>query len=188
MPCRSPGPHPGGKLRGLAFGGGLSKTTPGGGQVHTQGVCLQADTQGGGLQEHTLYWGRHPPPGRQLLLRAVRILLECILVFLQICCKNINLNYLRHWRKGPLGVKYKSALFLQLVWNHSILTYLPSYHLYIWSLTTKEIVFSRNNRQYCLETKWSNCNMQFWNELGISVRERNWWTLQTTIEWYNYLQ
>ena len=61
----SPGPHPGGKLRGLAGG--------------SPGPHL------GHLQAHTwevypsMHWGRHPP-SRRLLLRAVRILLECILV------------------------------------------------------------------------------------------------------------
>ena len=59
MPCRFPGPHPEGSLRGLAWGGL---------QVHTQGEvegsglegCLQAHTQVkvegsglGGLQAHT---------------------------------------------------------------------------------------------------------------------------------------
>ena len=45
----SPGPHPGGKLRGLAWGG----------------------------SQHAL---KQAPPSRRLLLRAVHILLECILV------------------------------------------------------------------------------------------------------------
>ena len=62
-------------------------------QAHTQGGAwgvwpgggLQAYSQGG-LQAHTggeaypsMHWGR-PPPGWWLLLREVRILLECILV------------------------------------------------------------------------------------------------------------
>ena len=75
-------PTPGGKLRGLV--GGL--------QAHGQ-LSLQAHTQGG-LQTHT--WGGSPgphpgwgcipacteadPPPRRLLLRAVRILLESILL------------------------------------------------------------------------------------------------------------
>ena len=41
----SPGPHPGGKLRGLAWGEGVSRPTPGGGEV--EGSDL------GGLQAHT---------------------------------------------------------------------------------------------------------------------------------------
>ena len=52
----SPGPHPGGKLRGLAWGGGVSRPPPGGLQAHTQGG-LQAHTWGG-LQVHTQ--GRYP--------------------------------------------------------------------------------------------------------------------------------
>ena len=74
MPCRFPGPHPGGSLRGLA--GGVSRPTPRG-EVEGSGR--------GGLQAHT--WGdvsqhalRQTPSTWQLLLRAVRILLECILV------------------------------------------------------------------------------------------------------------
>ena len=80
-PGGSPGLHPRGKLR---------RIWPGGSQVHTQGGRwggsgqggLQTHTQGD-LQAHTrgvypsMHWGRTP---RQLLLRAVRILLECILV------------------------------------------------------------------------------------------------------------
>ena len=58
MHCRSPGPHPGGKLRGLAWGvvsrptpggsppgphwGGVSRPTPGGLQAHTQHALRQA--------------------------------------------------------------------------------------------------------------------------------------------------
>ena len=73
MPCRFPGSHPGGKLRGLA--GGVSRPTPGGGGVSTptpRGVYP------------SMHWGS--PPGR-LLLRVVRILLEWILVNK---CKQFN--------------------------------------------------------------------------------------------------
>ena len=73
----SPGPHPGGKLRGLAWRG-VSRHTPGGLQAHTRGgrspgphggipACTEVDTR--------------PPPIRRLLPRAVRILLECNLVY-----------------------------------------------------------------------------------------------------------
>ena len=64
MPC----PHPGGKLRGLAWGG------------------LQVPTKGG-LQAHTR-WGVSRQTPQRLLLRAVCILLECILVlilFAKVC-------------------------------------------------------------------------------------------------------
>ena len=57
MPCRSSIPHPRGKLRGLAWG--VSRPTPG-----RIPACTEVDI----------------PPSRRLLLRAVRILLECILV------------------------------------------------------------------------------------------------------------
>ena len=82
MPCRFPGSHPGEKLKGPARrgspgphrGGGISRPTPGGHlQAHTWDD-LQAHTQG---VYPNMHWGR--PPWR-LLLRAVHILLECILV------------------------------------------------------------------------------------------------------------
>ena len=68
MPCRCPGLHPGGKLRGLALGG--LQPTPRG---------VSRPTPGGMVSQHAL---RQTP--RQLLLRAVRILLECILVMLDV--------------------------------------------------------------------------------------------------------
>ena len=81
MPCRSPGPHPGEKLRGLAWGGspgphpggklrsltwGASRPTPrgevqgsglGGLQAHTWGVSRHK--LGGGVSQHAL---RQTPP------------------------------------------------------------------------------------------------------------------------------
>ena len=80
--CRSAGPHPGEKLRGLA--GGVSRPTPRGGEVEGSGLgVLQAHTRGGvsqhAVSQHALR--KTPPPkSRRLLLRAVRILLEYILV------------------------------------------------------------------------------------------------------------
>ena len=80
MYCRSPGPHPGGKLRGLATGdpgphtgGSWGVGSPG---PHLEGG-ISRPTPGGYPRMHC---GRHPPPRRGLLLLAVRILLECILV------------------------------------------------------------------------------------------------------------
>ena len=100
MHCRPPGPHPGeiwgfwpggvswptprGKLRGLAWGGL---------QAHTQGGSWRV-WPGGTPGPHlggspgpywgypSMHWGRSP--SGQLLLWAVRILLECILV--EVCC------------------------------------------------------------------------------------------------------
>ena len=79
MPCRFPanthlalGGSPG-FTQGSSWGiwpEEVSRPTPGG--------CLQAHTRGG---YPSMHWGRHPTPSRRLLLRAVRILLECILVF-----------------------------------------------------------------------------------------------------------
>ena len=70
-------PTPGGKLRGLAWGGLQANTHRGSPGPHPGGS--PGPHWGGGLQAHT--WGVHDiPPPRWLLLRAVRILLECILV------------------------------------------------------------------------------------------------------------
>ena len=46
MPCRSPGPHPGRSLRGLARGGLQAHNQ--GGKLRGQAGGLQAHTQGGG--------------------------------------------------------------------------------------------------------------------------------------------
>ena len=67
MPCRFPGPHPRGKLRGI-----WSRPTPKG----PGGVC----SGGGCLHQGVPARGGGGDPPWQLLLRAVRILLECILV------------------------------------------------------------------------------------------------------------
>ena len=102
VPCRFPGPHPVGKLRGIWPGGlqahnqggswresgwGVSRPTTkgevegdlaggGGLQAQTQGVCSWGlSAPGGG----STLGGVETPPWR-LLLRTVRILLECILV------------------------------------------------------------------------------------------------------------
>ena len=79
MPCRFPGPHPGGKLRGLAWGGlqvhtwGASRPTPR--RVFRPTPGGSPGPHPGGVSQHAL---RQTP--RQLLLRVVHILLECILV------------------------------------------------------------------------------------------------------------
>ena len=51
-------------------------SAPGGGSAWSEGVCSRGD--GGLVSQHAL---RQSPPGeRRLLLRTVRILLECIIV------------------------------------------------------------------------------------------------------------
>ena len=65
MPCRFPGPHPGGKFRGIWLGV----------QAHTQGGKLR-----GILKGESAPGGMCSPLG-WLLLWAVRILLGCILVY-----------------------------------------------------------------------------------------------------------
>ena len=86
MPCRSPGPHPGVKLRGLARGSpglhpggrlrglaeGVSRLTPGGSPGPHWG---SPGPDPGGVSQHSLRQ-TSPSPSRQLLLRAVRILLK----------------------------------------------------------------------------------------------------------------
>ena len=101
-PGGSPGPHPRARLRGLA-GGGVSRPTPRG-EVEgsgwggspgphlggSPGPHLGGSSPGlhlGGIPECT----EAPSPRRWLLLRAVCILLECILVSLNeliIICEN----------------------------------------------------------------------------------------------------
>ena len=104
------GPGPGGRLvgpvggvytqtrgGGWGSGGGMSRHAPWWGDVQAQAQGVQAQPWGG-VSQHAL---RQTPPSRQLLLRAVRILLECIVVHCAIkswelitrsSSKNINLT------------------------------------------------------------------------------------------------
>ena len=66
----------GGRLRGLAGGGGLQATPRG--EVEGSGGGLQAQARG--VSQHALR--QNPPPSRRLLLRALCILLECIVVYI----------------------------------------------------------------------------------------------------------
>ena len=81
----SPGPHPEGKLRGLAGGGGLQAHTGVGG-----GGCIPACTE----LDSPLGW---------LLPRAVRILLECILV---------HFTFYSNIKKGRLVLDHGLVLYL----------------------------------------------------------------------------
>ena len=82
MPCRSPGPHPGGKLKGLAWGDLQAHTWEGSLQTPSPDGESPGPHLGGspsphpGGSQHAL----RQTPSRRLLLRAVSILLECILV------------------------------------------------------------------------------------------------------------
>ena len=71
----SPGPHAERLLRGLA-GGRVSRSTPRG---HVEGSG-RGSPGPGGVSQHALRQTPPPPGSRRLLLRAVRIILECILV------------------------------------------------------------------------------------------------------------
>ena len=93
MPCRFPGPHPVGKLRGI-WVGGLQAHTQGGswGYLRSTPRGVSRPTPVGCLSQHAL---RQNPPPRWLLLRAVRILLECILVsFCELKSFNLKELYL----------------------------------------------------------------------------------------------
>ena len=88
MPCRFPGPHPGGSLGG--FGQGVSRPTPKGEVEGDLARGVSRPTPREGLQAHTcgVYASLHRgnPPTRRLLLWAVHILLECILVVFIFMC------------------------------------------------------------------------------------------------------
>ena len=75
MPCKFPVPHPWGKFRGI-----WSRPTA---KEKVEGDLVQAHTLRGSSQGGACSRGMcgDPPPTWWLLLRAVRILLECILVF-----------------------------------------------------------------------------------------------------------
>ena len=57
MPCRSPGPHPRGKFRSLAWG--VSRPTPSGVSRPTPGGGYPGPHPGG---YPSMHWGRHPLP------------------------------------------------------------------------------------------------------------------------------
>ena len=78
------GPHPRGRLGGLAGGRGLGPHPGGGGWGSGWGGKCPGPHPGGtqahgGVSQHALR--QTPTPSIRLLLRAVRILLECLLVF-----------------------------------------------------------------------------------------------------------
>ena len=92
----SPGPHPRGKFRRI-WPGGVSRPTPkgklrgnlarGGLQAHTWGVCSWRGLFPGGSAPGGGLCGA---PSRWLLLRAVRIPLECILA--KLCPRHAEAN------------------------------------------------------------------------------------------------
>ena len=69
-----PRPRPGGEVGGLVRG--VSRSTTGGGVLRPTAEGMSRPSRGG-VSQHAL---RQTPPSRRLLLRVVRILLECILV------------------------------------------------------------------------------------------------------------
>ena len=108
-------PTPKGELEGSGQGG-FSRTTPGGVlQAHPTRGGLQANSRGGVSQQAD-------PPSWWLLLRAVRILLECILV-ISLCSSSS-----RNWRLGRV------VLFLDFFVTLSWVFYwcLYSFLRYCW--------------------------------------------------------
>ena len=136
-------PTPRGSLRGLARGGL---------QAHPQGRGLQAHTQGRS-PGHTQGWSPGPPPSRWLLLRAVRILLDCILV-LQVSSKimsfEMSLNQYYELNQSAVSKVYGFlVIFVRRDWKDE------------WSKTgLKYSVFhcfsSRCDRN-CVAYEWHNC-------------------------------
>ena len=99
-----PGPHPGGKLRGIR-----SRPTPKG---EIEGDQIQAHTQGGkltGIRSRPTPTPR--PTHKQLLLRAVHILLECILVQYK--------NSFQIFRRQSSDRNIFSGLFTEITRMHS---------------------------------------------------------------------
>ena len=83
IPCKCPGPHPGGEFRGI-WPAGVFRPTPKG-EVEgdlAEGGGLQAQTRGLPGSEGGSAPRGSASPGR-LLLRAVHILLECMLVYVE---------------------------------------------------------------------------------------------------------
>ena len=121
------GPHPGGKLRGLAWGvsrptlRGVSRPTP------RRGIpaCTEADT-----------------PSRWLLLRAVRILLECFYV-IKCLCMFIDIN--TYWfQKKHSWIKDSNITFKSSIQITTITIYMHNLSLkrIHWSFESLNLLIS----------------------------------------------
>ena len=124
-----PGPHPRGKLRGIR-----SRPTPKGEiegdqvQAHTQGEIegarsrptLKGEIEGDQVQVHTQggklrgIRSNPPPPPDGLLLRSVRILLECILVDYAFSSNRWHCHFANRFRHGQLITTQLHSLLLLL--------------------------------------------------------------------------
>ena len=125
--CLGPGP-----------GGGLG-VWPRGVQAHTRGGFPGPDPGGcpgpgpeGGVSQHAL---RQTPPNRRLLLRAVRILLKCIVVWYNFCRKlhASEKNWTERGREGPppLDQPLYTSVILYLI----ILKDLPNVRFVRWRVS-----------------------------------------------------
>ena len=108
MPCRFPGPHPRGKFRGIwsrptakeEVEGDLARGVCSGGVPAPGGACSRRVPAPGGACSRRvpapraclLRWDGDPP--LRLLLRTVRILQECILVFEVLSGSSLGLQLL----------------------------------------------------------------------------------------------
>ena len=98
---------------GSGLGGGvLSRPTP------REGI--QANTRGGGCRGPgqgvypSMHWGRHLPSSRRLLLRAARILLECILVkdiLILLGCPNCEFFGAKAYSQAPSRHHFLNVTF-----------------------------------------------------------------------------
>ena len=121
----------GGRLRGLA--GGVSRPIPRGGdwEVWLGGVSrpkprgvYRPRPAGGGVVYPSMHWGRYPP-SRRLLLRTVRILLECILAVK--CHRDITkrrkFRQRKNWTDGEQWtVEYRCKMQMSLPCTTASLT------------------------------------------------------------------
>ena len=119
---------PGSQLGGLqAHSWGVSRPTPGG--------CPGPHLRG----YPSMYWGRHPPPSRQLLLWAVCILLECISVF---CCFRRFHKVLRNFMLIPYSEMTLKSSLVSAWWYDSICVKSPAVSLLVCALRTFEQQFT----------------------------------------------
>ena len=121
MPCRFPGPHPRGKFRGIWPGGGSPGPHPRG---NLRGIWSMPTPKGeleGDLAGRVLAPGGCLPRGGGdsnpwlLLLRAVRILLECILIWNVFKYAETNNTHNLQWHKKH----FFQRLYLEASWHLS---------------------------------------------------------------------
>ena len=109
IPCRFPGPHPGGKLRGLAWGG-VSRPTPEGGVSRPTWGRSPGPHLGSGVFHHAL---RQTPPHDGYCCGQLASYWNAFLLFLAFCSKILG-----SWQ----GPKNGTLSFYEMqveCWGHS---------------------------------------------------------------------